>query len=231
MVRPPTARTRRKQLKLVAQLPLHLVQEFLRPLQPEDAQGVVRDANGNLEPTKQSAGLLRFSYTIRKGSVSDRLFAFQNFDLQSRLGKSKRPRAAKPPAYAFKRGSGAARLQLKRAAQKRGEMARLVSMIVGNVIVNVKVPKHLGAMPTITLLLFVATMDETGHVNWPTNFDPRAKAALRKQFVAQLQTMLADDAYPTASAMQHALTGGGDSVRTPPPQRRLLALPAPATTA
>ena len=226
MVSPPTSRTRRKQLRLVAQLPLHLIEDFLAPLQPEDVQDLARGDDGKLLPTRESAGLLRFNYTIRKGSVSDRLFCFENFDLKSRLGKSKQPRATKPSAYPYKRGSGVARLQLTRASQKRGETARLVSMVVGNVIVKVKVPKHLGAMPTCELLFFVATMDETGHINWPTAFDAKARAALRKQFVAQLKTMLDDDAYPTAPVMQEALSGTGDSVRVPPPPR-LLALAAP----
>lgn len=107
LVRPVTARTRRKQLRIVCQLPEHLVMEWLAQLQPGDAQGLARGSDGELIPTGQSAGLRRYTYTIRKGSVSDKLFNFQSDNLKSRLGLSARPRATRGRSSPTRGGSAA----------------------------------------------------------------------------------------------------------------------------
>ena len=124
---------------------------------------------------------------------------------------------------------GCAKLQLKRAAQKRGKLARLLSMVVGNMLIKIKVPKFQRSMPTVEILLFLATMDHNGHVNWPTTFEPSARAQLRVQFRAHLRLMLDDPKYPVNPAMEAAMTGrGSDSLREVPPKRRLVAAPTTA---
>ena len=105
----------------------------------------------------------------------------------------------------------------------------MLSMVVGNALIKVKVPKHNRAMPTIELLLFVATMDANGHINWPTVFDAKTRAQLRVQFRAHLRKMLDDDKYPTSPAMEAAMTGASDSVRTVPLKRRLIDIQSSAT--
>lgn len=210
-------------------MPEPLIQEWMQDLQAGDAVGLARGNDGVLTPTKVSQCLSRYNYTIRRGSVNDKLFAFQKDNQKSRLGKSANPQAMRTPKYSFKRGLGAARLQLKRAAQKRGRKGRLISMVVGNSLIKVKVPKHLGAMPTIEVLLFVATMDHTGHINWPTNFDADARAALRTQFRKHLRAMLDDPMYPVDPAMEAAMTGrGSDLVRVIPPKRKMVSAAIPA---
>ena len=129
-IRPITALTRRKQQHLVAPLPEPLIQEWLQDLQAGDTEGVQRGDDGKLLPTKESSSLQRFNYTLRKGSVSNKVFSFQSDNLRTRLGKSAKPQATRTPKHAFKRGPGCAKLQLKRAAQKKGKLARLLSMVV-----------------------------------------------------------------------------------------------------
>ena len=225
LIRPITARTRRKQQRVVAQMPKNLIMKWLEPLQMGDALGLVRESDGSLAATSQSKSLERFKYTIRKGSVSDRLFNFESDNLKSRLGMSEKPRATKEPKHAYKRGLGCTKLQLKRASQRRGNLAQLISGVVGNVLIRVKVPKFLRAMPTIEILFFVATMDSKAHINWPTTFDARTRAQLRTQLRAQLRQMLDDDKYPTSPAMEAAMAGGSDSVRRIPLKRRMVEIP------
>ena len=193
------------QQRLKLQLPEHLLQEWLAGLAVGDAVGVLRGEDGHLKPTNESASLWRFNYTIRRGSVSDKVFSFQTDNLKSRLGRSAKPRATRTPKYSFKRGLGCAKLILKRAAQKRGKLARLVSMVVGNVLIKAKVPKFQRSMPTIEVLAFVATMDHHGHINWPTTFDAPARAQIRTQFRAHLRTMLDDPSFPVDPVMEAAM--------------------------
>ena len=54
-------------------------------------------------------------------------------------------------------------------------------MVCGNVIVQLKEPKGKDRMPTLTITFFVLSVDKTGHIVWPTEFEPPAKAALRMQ--------------------------------------------------
>ena len=84
-----------------------------------------------------------------------------------------------------KRGAGAARARLSGAEQRRG--------------------------PTLTLTFFVLTMDKTGHIVWPTNFEARTRAALRMQARALLQRMIDDPLNPVDSTMAPALTAEGTS--------------------
>ena len=63
------------------QMPRECFDEFMEPLTPADAQGLEREAStGCLKPTSTTATLRKWHYSIRKGSVSDRLFHLQDLD-------------------------------------------------------------------------------------------------------------------------------------------------------
>ena len=72
-ISPPTALMRRKETQVRAPLPLELFEEFMSPMLEGDVQGLVR-RDGALQPTKTTKARQTWSYLIKKGSVSDRLF-------------------------------------------------------------------------------------------------------------------------------------------------------------
>ena len=81
LVRPAVAHTRRKELIVKMPMPRECFDEFMSPLTATDAAGLVRDElTGNLVPTETTGTLRRWRYAIRKGSVSDRLFALDSLD-------------------------------------------------------------------------------------------------------------------------------------------------------
>ena len=75
-------------------------------------------------------------------------------------------------------------------------MPQSISMVCGNVVLELKEPVKLERMPTMTLTFFVLSMDKKGHIVWPTNFDARTRAALRLQARALLQKMIDDPLNP-----------------------------------
>ena len=80
-MRPATALRRRKEIKVNVSLPRKVFEDFMSPLTPEDAEGLERDpATGWLLPTKTTATLRKFRYSIKRGSVSDRLFHLEDMD-------------------------------------------------------------------------------------------------------------------------------------------------------
>jgi hypothetical protein len=80
LVRPATANRRRKELSIKMQMPRAVFEEILAPLTPEDCNELKCDADGHLLPTKTTGALNYFTYVIKKGSVTDRLFAFDALD-------------------------------------------------------------------------------------------------------------------------------------------------------
>ena len=84
LVRPATANRRRKQLIIKMQMPREVFEEIMSPLTTDDCSALKRDAAGHLEPTRTTAALNYFTYEIRKGSVSDRLFALHALDPPSK---------------------------------------------------------------------------------------------------------------------------------------------------
>ena len=92
LVRPSTALTRRKELTLLTSLPREVFEEFMQPLMPGDAEGLNRDLVTNqLIPTKVTAKLNHYKYSIKRGSVTDRLFSLQQLDPEPKA--SPRPAA------------------------------------------------------------------------------------------------------------------------------------------
>ena len=90
MVRPTTAQTRRAEIQLKHALPEGCFQEIFAELQQGDAEGVERDTEtGALKPTSETLTLLKFNYTIRKGSISDKLFNMASLDVAPPAPKTK----------------------------------------------------------------------------------------------------------------------------------------------
>ena len=80
-VRPSTARTRRKEIKINLSLPRETFEYFMSPLTAEDTEGLLRDpTTGWLLPTKETATCRRFKYSIKRGSTSDRHFHLEDLD-------------------------------------------------------------------------------------------------------------------------------------------------------
>ena len=86
-------------------------------------------------------------------------------------------------------------------------------MVCGNVLIDFKEPIDLSAMPTLQVTFFVMTMDKTGHIVnvWPTDYDDRTRAQLRKQARVLLKRMIDDPYNPVDSTMAPALAGAGSS--------------------
>ena len=201
LVRPCTRLTRRKQLSVKVQLPLRCFMEFMSPLLEGSVEGLERDSVGRLVPTKETAAMKKYQYVVRKGSQLDKLFGLQHFE--KRHGKA---------SARWRRSLGCARLYLSRVAEARGQIASVMAMVCGNVVIDYREPRGLKSMPRLTVRMFVLSMDRQGHIVWPIDFEVRTKAALRKQARALLSVMLDDPkTYPVDSSWKPALTQASDS--------------------
>ena len=207
-IRPPTAQTRRKEITLKMVFPRVLFEELMASLSERDVPEITRTEGPNpqLIPTKTTAATRWFTYLVRKGSVSDKLFRFHERD----------------PASPARRGTGCARARLSEAERRRGSHPRVMSMVAGNVLVKYKHPINERTPPVLTMTFGVLTMDSTGHITWPKDFESQTAAALRIQARALLQKMIADPLNPVTNSMSPALTGTGSSVRAIPPQRKMV---------
>ena len=184
----------------------------MAPMAEGDITNLSR-ANGALVPTKSTKATLRFTYVVRRGSLSDRLF---------RLEKSN-PEQKASATVQRARGVGCARLRLTAAEQRRGGKPQSMSMVAGNVLITYVLPRKQQRPPTLTLTFGVLTLDKNGHVTWPKDFEAATAAQLRNQARALLQKMIADPQNPADPAsMGAALTGMGSSVRVPGPPRQMV---------
>jgi hypothetical protein len=89
VVRPATANRRRKEIHLKMPMPREAFESIVSPLTEADVEGLERDADGHLKPTKTTVSLNYYKYTIKKGSVSARLFHLDTLDPP--------PKPLKPP--------------------------------------------------------------------------------------------------------------------------------------
>ena len=80
-----------------------------------------------------------------------------------------------------------------------------LAMVCGAVIITYREPTHFRAMGTLSIKIFILSMDHTGHIIWPINFAPKAMASLRNQARTLLQRMMADPLYPINEKMKGAL--------------------------
>ena len=134
-------------------------------------------------------------------------------------GEAPRPRGLAQghatAARRHRRGSGAARLHLSAKDAKQGKVAFAMSMACGNVLIQFKEPTCQLRQPTLTVLFFVLTMDQTGHVLWPTNFGDKTRAQLRKAARQQLQKMMDSAEHPADATWLPAMTGTGSTIWQP----------------
>ena len=209
LVRPPTGKTRRKELTIQTVFPLELFEELMAPLTTTDVPELRREEDDpkSLIPTSRTAQTKWFKYVMRKGKVTEKLFRFE----------------AREEANGFpRRGIGCARVQLTAAEQRRGGVPNSMSMVAGNVLVKYKLPVNLNTPPVLTITFAVLTMDANGHITWLKAFEPVTAATLRNQARALLKVLMEDPLNPTSSLMEQALTGTGSSVRAIPPKRQMV---------
>ena len=138
---------------------------------------------------------------------------------------ARRARVAAPPQ--FKRGAGCARARLSVAEQKRGGVPQTMSMVCGNVLVHFTESIKQEKMPTLSITFYVLTMDKTGHITWPTDFDTQTRAQLRVQARKLLKSMIDDPLNPVDETMAPALTGAGTSALWQGAPRRQLVVVQP----
>jgi hypothetical protein len=122
-----------------------------------------------------------------------------------------------------KRGLGCARVRLSHAEQRRGGKPTTLSMVCGSVVAKLIESRTNAYMPLATLSFYVLSMDKTGHIIWPQDFDPHSRAQLRNQARSLLKRMIADPANPADESMEPALHGRGTgALWVGAPQRKLV---------
>lgn len=218
-VRPPTKRTRRKELTIDLHLPQEIFHDLMKPMDDGDMENFKWEdpAKTKLTPTTDKKTFLQFKYEIKKPQMVDKFWCLQSREQPSRVRKEGKMQKCR-------RGLDSARLHLSEAAEARGERTDLLAAVTGNVTVCFKVPKEERGMPQLRMKFKVSTMTKTGHIEWATTFAARTAAALRKQMQQHLLTMIEDPEYPTLSTShQEVLTQQTDCVRPlalmpPPPQ-------------
>lgn len=202
VVRPPTARTRRKQLTIQMKIPEEVFIELMSPLESACVAGFewVDESKTKLLPTEEKPTFLRYKYTVSKPSLLDKIWRLDTLEKEPARKKDKNGNTVP-----FRRGHGCARIHLSAVAAQRGERTDLLAQVTGNTIIDCKVPKFARAIPTLRIKVSVSTMDKSGHVVWANNYTAGTSAALRKQMRCHLAKMIEDPAYPTLSHMSPAL--------------------------
>lgn len=209
VVRPPTALTRRKEQIIEVKVPEEIFLDLVRPLENGDMEKFewMSPEKSALKPTKEGKSFNQFKYKVSKPEVTDKIWRLHEHEkgvpVRKRSGEIEQTR----------RGHGSARLHLSHAAEERGEKTDLMAQVVGNVTLDLKVPKQERAMPTLKLTLKVATMDGNGHIIWPATFSARTAAALRKQMRSHMKAMIDGEQYPTLTSMVPSLTHASESTR------------------
>jgi hypothetical protein len=207
-VRPPTKRTRRKELAIDQHLPLEIFLDLMKPMDDGDMEGFrwEDETKTKLTPTKEKATFTEYKYMISKPQNVDKFWCLQQKEQPRRVRKE-------GALVTHRRGLGSARLHLSAAAEARGERTDLLAQVTGNVFVHCKVPKEERAMPHLRILFKVSTLTKTGHIEWATTFGAKTAACLRNQMQQHLLTMIGDAEYPTLSQSEDVLTEQTDRVR------------------
>ena len=221
LIRPPTARTRRKQVKVSVPFSRSCFEHLMAQMQENDVDDLERTPAGRLIPTKETKALLRFNYKISKPTALNTFFSLEKTDMLLPAGGSRRG--------PFRRGSGAARAHVTAKDARQGKIAGAISMACGNTLIHFKESTNKLQQPTLTVLFFVMTMDKSGHVLWPTVFSDKARAMLRKAARRQVQIMMDSSDHPVDASWGPSLTGTGSSTTWQPAPRPTVAT-APAAT-
>lgn len=208
-VRPPTALTRRKQQKIEMKMPEQIFLDMMNPFHDGEMEGFewMCPERKALRPTKTTQAYAMYKYIIKKPSLVDKLWRLEVNEKKREPTRRKGGETVPP-----RRGHGSTKLHLSQAAAKRGELTNLISGVTGNVIVQLKVPSQQRLMPSFTVRYAVSSMDKRGHINWPTIYEVRTAAALRKQLRFHLQFMIESDEYPTLEQMIPSLTASSETL-------------------
>ena len=77
LVRPAVATTRRKEITIKMSVPREIFEDLLAPVKDGEITGLTRDASsGLLEPTRKTSALRHYEYTVRRGSMTDKILNF-----------------------------------------------------------------------------------------------------------------------------------------------------------
>ena len=136
-VRPPTARTQRKELKIEMKMPEIVFLDMMRPFENGSLKGFtwLKADKKALKPTKIMPTFKEYKYELTSPGQLDTLWRLQDHEPVVK----KRNRDGQ--IVSFRRGHGASRLHLSHAGAERGERTDLLSAIVGKTTVTLKVPK------------------------------------------------------------------------------------------
>ena len=209
-VRPPTAMTRRKQLKIEMKVPEDIFLDMMQPFNDDDMkdfQWITGSERRALQPTKVTQAYKLYKYVIKKPSLVDKLWRLEENEAPRKAARTKGGQLVP-----YRRGHGSSKLHLSQAAAKRGELTNLIAGVTGNVVIQLKVSNMLRAMPLLTLQYAISSMDKRGHILWPTTYEVRTAAALRKQLRFHLKTMMESDEYPTLEQMTPSLTASSETL-------------------
>lgn len=210
-VRPPTARTRRRQRVVQLPLPMEGFAHLLRGFNTGEIEHLEWSDDSTrqaLTPTRTTKGFREYQYWLRKPDHLNRFWQMQMWD---------RP----IPGTPWRRGIGAQTLHLSQAAGRRGLNSLIVSSVTGNVSIRLREPLE-SAMPTVRIVFTVLTMDRN-HVLWAQDFEDRTRAALRRMAVAGREQMILDPLYPTPPDAANCLAAHQQE------DEFWVPLPAPAT--
>ena len=87
-------------------MPLKVFEEFLSPLQESDAEGLRRASDNSLIPTSRTSALNKYTYTVKGGSVTDRLFKLDALDPPAPPPKESPPEETRSARATCTRWSG-----------------------------------------------------------------------------------------------------------------------------
>ena len=90
-----------------------------------------------------------------------------------------------------------------------------MSMVCGAVNINFKARRDAAVMPALEMTFRVLTMDRSGHIIFPADYDAISRARLRKQARVLVRRMMDDESNPVDESWLPALTGTGFEVRRP----------------
>ena len=192
LIKPTTLDTRRVEKHLKMEMPMEVVEELFSPFEDQEVEGLMWEETESGKRLKPNATTrLNHFYAMRmiKGKQLDKLYRLQHSDVK----KGKKDTQ-------HKRGMGAGRLHLSKAAARKGQVSCLLAMVCGESRIRVTQPRDWRKMPVLRIRLMTMSMDGGGNIILPCEFTcPKYRAALRLQANALLQTMSKDDDYPTGT--------------------------------
>ncbi|KAL1504404.1 hypothetical protein AB1Y20_010810 [Prymnesium parvum] len=125
LVRPATARTRRKMLTIKQHTIKEVLFDLMADLETGEVEGLewTDSQKKELRPTSETASLTWYKYTINKPGLVDKIWKLQDREVLALKGSGKGQQTL------CRRGHGCARLHLSRAAAQRGQRSDLIAQV------------------------------------------------------------------------------------------------------